>query len=92
MKRTKSKRTPIDQLMEAVGNGLTPALAKQILAIKSDKKHQTRMQEYADRCTEGELTPEEYAEYGMHVRMGTELAILKSRARLLLSQSAEHEL
>jgi len=89
MKRTKTNSTPIDQLFDVVSQCLTPELAKKILAIKADDDYKARMLEFADRCNEGELTPDEYAEYGMYVGLGTQLSTLKSQARLLLSRAAD---
>jgi hypothetical protein len=40
------------------------------------------MQKYADKCTEGELTPEENSMYGACVSFGNFIAILKSKIRL----------
>jgi hypothetical protein len=86
MKRTKKKpESLLRQVFETFGAGLTPKLAKSILAIKFSKEETERATELADKCNEGLLTPEERAEYTRIVNLGTELAILKSRARLFLS-------
>lgn len=60
-------------------------MAKDILAIKFTKEETRRATELADKCNEGMLAPDERAEYSRLVNLGTELAILKSRARLFLS-------
>jgi hypothetical protein len=47
------------------------------------------MDELADKCTEGELTPEERDEYGECVRLDTIVAILKSKLRQRLARKGE---
>jgi hypothetical protein len=40
----------------------------------------------ADKCNEGELTPEERREYETYLMANHVVAILKARARILLSR------
>ena len=44
------------------------------------------MEELARRCTEGELTPEEKAEYDALVSANNVIAILQAKARAVLAR------
>jgi hypothetical protein len=57
------------------------------LALNADEKLQARVNYLASRNSGGLLTPEERAEYGDYVNVGTFIAILKSQARQLLANS-----
>ena len=43
----------------------------------------------ADKCNEGELTPEERREYEMYVMANHFIAILKANARILLARNGQ---
>lgn len=86
MKRTKST-FPLDQLVAPLAECLTPESAKRLLALKADRKLQAVVEDLAARHNRGLLTPEEQAEYGQFVSYGTFVAILKSKARQLLSDA-----
>jgi hypothetical protein len=47
---------------------------------------QGRIEELADKCTEGELSPEERDEYEAMIRVGNFVAILQAKARRLLAE------
>lgn len=81
-----AKNTPVvDRLVTPLGECLTPESARRLLALKPDPDLQARVDEMATRHTEGQLSPEETAEYGRYVSYATFIAILKSKARQLLA-------
>ena len=81
-----AKHSPIvDRLVSPLGECLTPESARRLLALKPDPDLQARVDEMASRHTEGQLSPEEQAEYGRYVSYATFIAILKSKARQLLA-------
>ena len=83
-----AKPAPVlDQLVASLGDCLTPESARRLLALKPDPELQRRVDEMATRHTEGQLSPEEEAEYGRYVSYATFIAILKSKARQLLAAS-----
>jgi hypothetical protein len=47
---------------------------------------QGRIEELADRCTEGRLTPQERDEYEAMIRVGDFVAILQTKACRLLAE------
>ena len=56
--------------------------------LKADAKTQARVDELARKCNEAELTPAERPEYERYVTPGKLIAILQSKARLLLAKKA----
>ena len=86
MKTVKSAPV-LDQLVAPLSECLTPESARRLLALKPDPELQRRVDDMATRHTEGQLSPEEEAEYGCYVSYATFIAILKSKARQLLAAS-----
>ena len=86
MKTVKSAPV-LDQLVAPLSECLTPESARRLLALKPDPELQRRVDDMATRHTEGQLSPEEEAEYGCYVSFATFIAILKSKARQLLAAS-----
>ena len=84
MKTVKSASV-VGQLLGPRGDCLTPESARRLLALKADPKLQARVDDLAERHSQGALTPDEQAEYGSYVSFDTFVAILKSKARQLLA-------
>jgi hypothetical protein len=87
MKTVKSAHV-LDQLVASLGDCLTPESARRLLAFKADSKLQARVDDLARRHSRGDLTPQEQSEYGHYISYSTFVAILKSKARQLLANSA----
>ena len=77
----------LDRLIDPLGDCLTKETARRLVSLKPDRELQTRVDQLARKCSAGTLTPEEREEYGQYVSFGTFVAILKSKARLLLAHS-----
>ena len=90
MSQTQESQTPesltLDRLLEPVSRCLTPEVARQLVDLRADRKLQKRIDTLADKCTEGQLTPEEREEYETYVRVSRFIAILQAKARKLLAQ------
>jgi hypothetical protein len=71
----------LDRLLDPFGRALTPDAARRLSELRSDPAAQQRMDELADRCNEGLLTPEERAEYEAYVAAGALIAVLQAKAR-----------
>src|SRR5713226_5572157 len=83
-----AKNAPVlDRLVAPLSECLTPESARRLLALKADPVLQARVDDLADRHSQGLLTPDEQAEYGKYVSFSTFVAILKSKARQLLADS-----
>jgi hypothetical protein len=67
---------------------LTPPVARAILRLEFPAEDQKRMHELSQKAQEGALTPEEEFEIDNFERVGTMLAILKSRSRKLLKDTS----
>lgn len=78
----------LEDLIRPLSECLTPESATRLLEVKADSQLQARVDELADRQRLGTLSAEETSEYAKYVSYGTLLAILKSKARQLLSHSA----
>jgi hypothetical protein len=82
----------------AFDRGVTPLLqlvlpekAESIANFQPDTAIVNRIDELASKCTEGELTPEEHAEYVGYVRANKFLSILKRQAQRLATSAFGNE-
>ncbi len=80
----------LDRLLDPVIASLTPDAAKKLVRLTADKQTQAHIDELADKCTEGELTPSERAEYEMFVHATDFIAILQAKARARLTRQNGH--
>ena len=81
-----SAHTAFERVLAAVGQCLDRQSAEALLRLRTDKEMQGRIEELADKSTEGTLTPEEREEYEALIRVGNFVAILQARARRLLAE------
>jgi hypothetical protein len=77
--------TMLDRLLEPVTRCLTPEAARQLVALQADPQFQQRLDTLADKCTEGQLSPDEREEYETYVRAIHLIALLQAKARKLLA-------
>ena len=87
--KTKTKYSPLEQLIIRLSDCLTTESAKRLLKLRADTKLQKHIDQLADKCTEGTLTPEERSEYGDIVALDSFIAILKSKVRQRLANEGE---
>lgn len=78
----------LDRLLDPVGQSLTPDVARALLAIRADEDTQARIDELADKCTEGTLTEVERGEYQAYVAAIDLVTILQAKARRVLARVA----
>jgi hypothetical protein len=76
----------IERVLSAVGECLDRQSAEALIQVRADDQMQERIEELADKSTEGMLAPEERDEYEALVRVGNFVAILQAKARRLLSE------
>ena len=62
-------------------------MARRIADFRADAATQARVEELADKCCEGRLTPAERREYEASVRAINLISILQSKARIILAKS-----
>jgi len=87
--KSKTKYSPLEQMITGVSECLTAESAKRLVKLRADAKLQKHIDDLADKCTEGTLTPEERAEYGAIVSFDTFIAMLKSKARQRLANAGK---
>jgi hypothetical protein len=79
----------LERLLDPVSASLNDEAARKLLGIKADARTRAHVDKLARKCNEGELTPEERADYEMYVLAGDLIAILQAKARLLLSRRSQ---
>jgi hypothetical protein len=85
----KTLDTPVlDRLLDPIGRILTPEVAKRLVRLRFDKKAQAQIQKLAKKCNEGTLTEAQRGEYESFVYAIDFIAILQSKARALLKETA----
>ena len=75
------------RLLAPVGDGLTQEVARHLVDLHADPDVQARLEELADKSTEGQLTAEERAEYETAVAAIEFISVLQAKARRLLRQT-----
>lgn len=79
----------LDRILEPVSSSLNEEAAAKLLNLKADPKTQARVAKLAEKCNEGDLTPEERHEYEMYLMANHLVAILKAKARILLARKGQ---
>lgn len=78
----------LERLLAPVTRSLNVEAARKLVRLKADARTRARVDELARKCNEGELTPQERAEYERYVAAGNLIAILQAKARLLLAKKS----
>lgn len=76
----------LERILEPVSSSLNEEAARKLIGLKADRKLKARVAKLAEKCNEGDLTPEERREYELYVTAGHFVAILQAKARILLPQ------
>lgn len=76
----------LHQLLTPLGDCLTPEVARQVVDLRASPAVQARLDELANKCTEGQLTAAERAEYEAVVAAIEFISVLQAQARRLLRQ------
>jgi hypothetical protein len=76
----------LTRLLAPLARCLTPDVAKALVNLRADPSVQARLEELADKNTEGALTPTERDEYETSVRAIEFIAVLQAQARALLAR------
>lgn len=80
--------TAIARILDPVGECLTPEVARALIGVRADAETQARIDELADKCTEGTLSTDERAEYEAYVAAIDFLSVLQLKARGALARAA----
>ena len=76
----------MSKLLEPVGQMMPPEFARKLAALRATPEVQSRIDELASKSNEGELTPEERAEYLAYVDAIDLIGILQAEARNVLAK------
>jgi hypothetical protein len=79
--------TVLDRIFEPLGDVLTPESAQRLVAWRADEATQRRIDEFGDKCNEGQLTEGEREEYEAYVRAIDFIAIFQAKARAVLERN-----
>ena len=83
---TAAKRQVLDRLLDPVRDVLTPEVAQAIAGLRADATTQERIEDLANRHHEGQLTPDELAEYEALVGAANLVGVLQAEARSVLQR------
>jgi hypothetical protein len=87
---SRSVETPVlERMQEPVTRSLNVDAAKKLVRLKADAKVQARVAKLARKCNDGQLTPEELAEYDRYIAYADFVAVMQAQARLLLAKHAQ---
>jgi hypothetical protein len=87
---TPSEGTLLDGLLEPFGACLTPEVARKLVNLQASESVIAQVEELADKCNEGTLTPDERAEYESYVHINHVMTMLKAKARKFLQSTVAH--
>lgn len=82
---TSSNTAVLDELIEPVARCFTPEVARRILSLRASEELQTKLDDLADKCSEGSLTAEEHQLYESYVRGMNFIGVLQASARAQLT-------
>ena len=89
MKINGSPTAVLRGFLDPLGRSFTTASAREIVAFRPDEAALHHMEELADKCDDGQLTPEDRAEYHLLVDLGDWMTLLQARARQFLMEHPE---
>ena len=78
----------LDELFDPVSDCLTPDVARRLVALRASSELQGRLDELAEKCSEGALTAEEHRTYEAYLRAANFIGVLQARARALIASTA----
>ena len=74
----------LQELFDPLGECLTPEVARKLAAFRVSPKVQARIDELAEKCSDGTLTPEERSLYESYLRAINFMGMLQAKARRIL--------
>ncbi len=74
------------KLLDPVAECFTLEVAQRVAELGADPDVQLRIDDLAEKCNQGTITPEEMAVYDAYIQAMDVLAVLQKKARALLAQ------
>jgi len=84
LETTKPEANFLARLLAPIGACMSRDVAQKVVGLRADSDVQARVDELADKCTEGTLTDEERAEYESYVHAIRVIGVLQAQARGIL--------
>lgn len=78
----------LSQLLEPIGQIMPREFARELASLKASPETQARLEELAERNTEGELSDDERAEYLSYVDAIDMISLLQAKARSAMARQA----
>jgi hypothetical protein len=78
------------RLIQAQTREISAEVARFLLSIQFGDSDRERMQYLADRSEAGALAPHEEAEFDSYLHVGNLLAVMQSKARVVLGEKPPH--
>jgi hypothetical protein len=75
----------LTKLFEPMAALMDVEAAQKILTVKADRRTQARVAKLAQKCNNGELTPEERREYEEFIRVGDLVALFRAKALAVIA-------
>lgn len=82
-----STATLLDKIFEPFGEVMTPETAARFAEMRADDEVQSRLEDLATKCTEGQLTDQERKEYHALIQAIDFISIMQSKARQVLKRT-----
>jgi hypothetical protein len=76
----------LSQLLEPVGRMMPVKFAEELAAMRATPEVQRRIDDLAEKCSAGDLTLEERAEYEAYVDAIDVISLLQAKARAVLAR------
>ena len=77
----------LNEMLEPVSRCFGLETARALVGLRVQERTQARVAALAEKCNEGQLTPDERAEYEAYVQASTLIGILQAKARRVLAQT-----
>jgi hypothetical protein len=74
----------LERFLEPMTEAFTPELARKLADLRADDQLQAKVNELAEKATQGTLTAEEDREYKRYVEAADIIGIIQSKARRFL--------
>ena len=74
----------LEEMIEPVARCFTPDVARKIVGLRASVALQSKLDELADKCSKGTLTPEEHQLYDAYLRGMNFIGVLQASARAQL--------
>jgi hypothetical protein len=78
----------LDEIFEPFSEVMTLETAARLVKLRASDDVQRRLDELADKCTEGTLTEEERHDYDTYIRAIDFISIMQSKARQVLKRQS----